>query len=255
MKRPQGPLVRRMVSETLAGTGKATIVVRRHRPSGGVATTVLDEPDAKALAGVAELAAESGGLASGRSPWGRPAWPSVGSIDRWARPSAGGSSRPRPRSWRRCGPRAGPRGRAARGVRRCGRKLLTVEVLSPEAAMLRPDLAPRLAEAVVAAFAVARGESAGPMAECFGCRAVWRPDLVPGAVLRRPSRPRPGRGPCCCRSCAGRAPGCPRPGCGGWCSPACAATCCPTARRSWCRPRPGRPEPCSCERAGGPRRV
>jgi hypothetical protein len=65
----------------------------------------------------------------------------------------------------------------------CGRKLLTVEVLSPEAAMLRPDLAPRLAEAVVAAFAVARGESAGPMAECFACRAVWRPDLVPGAVL------------------------------------------------------------------------
>ena len=65
MNGPQGPLVRRMVSETLAGTGKATIVMRRHRPSGGVATTVLDEPDAKALAGVAELAAESGGLRVG----------------------------------------------------------------------------------------------------------------------------------------------------------------------------------------------
>src|SRR4051794_39971795 len=65
----------------------------------------------------------------------------------------------------------------------CGRKLLTVEVLAPEVAMLRPELAPRLAEAVLAAFAVACGESDGPMAECFGCRAVWTPDRVPLGVL------------------------------------------------------------------------
>jgi hypothetical protein len=67
MNGPQGPAMRRAVSEALARDGKATVVMRRHRPTGGVATTVMEEPDEKALTGMAELAAEGGRMPGGKA--------------------------------------------------------------------------------------------------------------------------------------------------------------------------------------------
>ena len=57
---PMGPEVRRRLSAVMAEHGKAAVVLRRHRPSRGVATLVGEAADARTLELAARMAAEAG---------------------------------------------------------------------------------------------------------------------------------------------------------------------------------------------------